>query len=122
VRFLFWLVILPLAVAMAVFAVNNREVAFVDFRPLPYALEMPVLLLIIGAVLLGLVIGGIATWFGQHHWRARARALHRRVKHLEGEIESFRARTAPPQGAPHGGAMPGRAQPPARIASQGGAR
>ncbi len=100
-RFLFWLVVLPLAVAMAVFAVNNRATAFVDFQPLPYALEMPLYLLLIGAVFFGLMIGGIATWFGQHHWRARARDLHRRVKHLEGEIEGFRTRTAPP-GTTHG--------------------
>ena len=95
-RFLFWLVVLPLAVAMAVFAVNNREAAFVDFQPLPYALEMPLYLLLISAVFFGLMIGGVAAWAGQHHWRARARDLHRRVKHLEGEIEGFRARTAPP--------------------------
>ena len=113
-RFLFWLVVLPLAVATAVFAVNNRKAAFVDFQPLPYALEMPLYLLLIGAVFFGLVIGGVATWFGQHHWRARARDLHRRVKHLEGEIEGFRTRTAP-QGATQGAVS----QVP-RIAASGG--
>ncbi|MBM3507040.1 MAG: LapA family protein [Alphaproteobacteria bacterium] len=98
-RFLFWLVILPLAVAMAFFAVNNRERVPVSFDPLPYEVQPPLFVLIIGAVFLGLFLGGIATWFGQHRWRAQTRALHRRVKHLEGEIEGFQARTAPPTAA-----------------------
>ena len=98
-RFVFWLVVLPLAVAMAMFAVNNRETVFVDFWPLPYAVEVPLFLLILGTVFLGLLIGGTATWLGQGRWRRLARGLQRRVKHLESEIEGFRARTAP-QGAP----------------------
>ncbi len=108
-RFLFWLVVLPLAVAMAFFAVNNHERTFVRFDPLPYEMQPPLYALILGAILLGLFIGGIATWFGQHKWRVQSRALHRRVKHLEGEIEGFRARTAPMTAPP--GTTP--AAPPA---------
>ncbi|MSP20607.1 MAG: LapA family protein [Alphaproteobacteria bacterium] len=103
-RFLFWLVVLPLAVAMAFFAANNHERTFVQFTPLPYEMQLPLYALILGAIVLGLVIGGLAAWIGQHRWHAQARTLHRRVKHLEGEIEGFRARTAPPGSAPPPGA------------------
>ena len=97
-RLLFWLVVLPLAVAVAYFAVANRDEVTVTF--LGYDATTPKFVLILGAVFVGLFIGGIATWVGQHHWRKQARQLHRWVKHLEGEIETFRNRNVsgtPPQ-------------------------
>jgi uncharacterized integral membrane protein len=93
VRLLFWLVVLPLAVAVAYFAVANRDEVTVTF--LGYVATTPKFVLILGAVFVGLVIGGVATWLGQRHWRKQARHLHRRVKHLEGEIETFRNRNVP---------------------------
>ncbi len=105
-RLVFWLVVVPLAVAVAFFAVANRDEVALEF--LGYAVVTPKFLLILGAVLLGLVIGGTSTWFGQHHWRKQARQLHRRVRHLEGEIETFRGRSTtgtpvpPPPSPPPG--------------------
>lgn len=100
-RLVFWLVVVPLAVAVAFFAVANRDDVTVEF--LGWAAVMPKFALILAAIFLGLVVGGASTWFGQHHWRKEARLLHRRVKHLEHEIETFRNRTgAQPPAVPPG--------------------
>lgn len=97
-RLVFWLVGVPLAAAVALFAVANRDDVTVEF--LGYAAVLPKFLLILSAVFVGVLIGGTSAWFGQHHWRKQARQLHRRVTHLEGEIETFRNRngtgSAPP--------------------------
>ena len=90
-RLVFWLVGVPLAVAVALFAVANRDDVTIEF--LGYAAVLPKFMLILGAIFVGLLIGGTSAWFGQHHWRKQARQLHRRVKHLEGEIETFRSRS-----------------------------
>ena len=72
------LVILPLAILFVVFAVANRHFVTLSFDPLnagdpALSLTLPLFVIIIGAAVFGVMAGGIATWFGQHHWRKAAR-------------------------------------------------
>ncbi len=72
------LIVLPLALILIVFAVANRHFVMVSFDPFnstdpALALSLPLFVLIIAVAILGVVAGGLATWFGQHHWRRAAR-------------------------------------------------
>lgn len=105
-RFVFWLIVLPLAVLMALFGIANSETARLDLDPFPYAIELPLFAVVLAAVFVGLVIGGVSAWIGQGQWRRQARGLNRRVRQLERELENARARTARPalpNGAREGG-------------------
>ena len=93
-RFLFWLIVLPLAVLTAWFAVANREPVAIDLDPFPFSIETPLYALLMGALFLGLVIGGVAAWLGQGRWRRRARALQRRARQLESELTEVRNRAS----------------------------
>jgi len=95
-RFLFWLMVLPLAVLMALFGIKNSQIASLNLDPFPYTLEFPLFALVLGAVLLGVMVGGTSTWLSQGRWRRKARGLNRRVRQLEHELEDVRTRSTPP--------------------------
>ena len=59
-RLAFWLVGVPLAVAVALFAVANRDDVTIEF--LGYAAVLPKFMLILGAIFVGLLIGGTSAW------------------------------------------------------------
>ena len=95
-RFLFWLMVLPLAVLMALFGIKNSQIASLNLDPFPYTLEFPLFALVLGAVLVGVMVGGTSTWLSQGRWRRKARGLNRRVRQLEHEMEDVRTRSTPP--------------------------
>jgi putative membrane protein len=56
-RFLAWLIGLPLAAVVVAFAVANRAPVVLVPWPLPFEIEMPVYLLALGAALGGFLLG-----------------------------------------------------------------
>jgi uncharacterized integral membrane protein len=94
-----WLVLTPLALALAVFAFLNRQMVPVALDPtggdiawLRFQAPLYVLMLASGAV--GVVAGGLVTWFGQGRHRRQARAAKSEATRLGAEME--RLRNAPP--------------------------
>jgi uncharacterized integral membrane protein len=94
VRLIFWLMVLPLAVFSAFFAINNRDATTLDFDPIPYIITLPLFVWVLGAILIGLIVGGTAAWMRQGKWRRHARALQRQAQDQEGEMEKVRAQAA----------------------------
>ena len=95
-RFLFWLIVLPLAVLIALFAIANNELVTLAFDPAPFEMQLPLFLVVLAALFAGLLIGGISAWLGQRRWRQQARALNRNVRNLERELTEARARAERP--------------------------
>ena len=93
-RLILWLVVLLLAVYSAFFAVNNRGSLTLDFDPVPYSLDLPIFAGVLGAILIGLIVGGVAAWLRQGKWRRETRKLRRDVRGLEAELEQIRAQAA----------------------------
>ena len=56
---------------------------------------MPLFLLIYAVLLVGVLLGGVATWFAQSHHRAEKRAFRRQTEQLASDLEA--ARRAPAQ-------------------------
>ena len=72
------LVILPLAMIFVVFAVANRHLVTLSFDPFnasdpALGVTLPLFVVIIAVAMLGVIAGGIATWWGQRSWRQAAR-------------------------------------------------
>jgi uncharacterized integral membrane protein len=91
--------VVPLAILIVAFAVANREVVTVSFDPFSsadpaYAAKLPLFALIFALTILGVIIGGVATWLRQASWRRTARALDADVRTLHQELEAMRRRTA----------------------------
>ena len=104
-KLLIWLVLVPLAIVILMFAVANRDLVTVSFDPFSAAqpaasLTMPLFVLIFILVLLGVFVGGIADWMRQSHYRRTARVLEGDVAGLRREVALLNERLAavPPQG------------------------
>lgn len=78
-----WLLTLPLAVAVVVFAVHNRGPVSIDPWPLDQPFAMPLYLLGLGAVVLGFVAGALVQWAAGGKRRSQARRNNRRLNELE---------------------------------------
>jgi len=84
-------VILPLAILFVVFAVANRHIVTLSFDPFSSSdpalgVSLPLFVVIIAVAMFGVVAGGVATWFGQRHWRRAAR-------HARAELADLRERS-----------------------------
>lgn len=107
-KLVIWLVLVPLAIVILMFAVANRQLVTISFDPFnavqPAAsLTLPLFVLIFILVLLGVIIGGIAAWMRQSRYRRAARVLEGDVAGLRREVALLNDRLA---ATPADGAAP----------------
>lgn len=91
-RFFGALVFWPLTIVVAAIAVANRNPVLLSFDPFnaaapAVAFPVPLYVVMLGAALIGLVLGGWSTYLAQAPSRRAARATEQKVKKLEREIE-----------------------------------
>jgi len=94
VKLLFWILGIPLIVAIVAFATSNRAPVTLDLWPFPFAIEPPAYAAILGATLVGFLAGSAYAWISAARKRRRARADGRRTKFLERENEDLRKQLA----------------------------
>lgn len=104
-KFLFWLLALPLALVILVFAVVNRQTVGIDVWPLPWQMQIPAYFLVLGPLALGVLIGGVMAWLSGTSVRRRARDEARRANQLDYELSQVKAMlasrpVAPPEPSP----------------------
>ena len=95
-KFFTALVLIPLGLVFVVFAVANRHLVTVSFDPFnstdpSIAIRMPLFVVIIAALILGVLAGGLATWFGQRRWRRGARQHEADARELRAQLADWRA-------------------------------
>jgi uncharacterized integral membrane protein len=98
-KLVIWLVVVPLAIIILMFAVANRQLVTVSFDPFsstdPAAfLTMPLFVLIFILVTLGVIIGGAAAWLRQGRYRRSTRVLDADLVALRREVEMLNERLA----------------------------
>ena len=71
-RIVGWFVLVPLCAVLIAFALANRQLVIVNFNPMASAdaltapgIGVPLFLVMFAMLLLGILLGGIATWFAQ---------------------------------------------------------
>jgi uncharacterized integral membrane protein len=101
-RLVGWLVLLPLALLLVLFALANRGPVAVGFDPLSPAnplvapLQLPLFVLIYACLLAGIVLGGVAAWAAHGPDRRERRRLRRDLKAAEASLAARAAsRPAP---------------------------
>ena len=97
-KLIHWLVTLPLAVIIVLFAVSNRDGVIVTFWPIPLAIEAPLYLVVLLALLVGFLVGELVAWINGRRWRREARFRARRIEALERELAATQAQLAAHQG------------------------
>ena len=99
-NFLKFIIVAPLVVIFLSFDMANREKVLISFDPfnsgdfpLP-KVELPLFVVLIGTLMFGVLLGGVATWMRQGRIRRAARDARRSTESLRGENESLRDQIA----------------------------
>jgi uncharacterized integral membrane protein len=114
-KFLTALLVIPLGVFFVIFAVANRHLVTVSFDPFnsvtpTVAVTMPLFAVIIAVAMLGVLAGGMATWFRQGRFRRAARQSEAEARQMRTELADLRQSAreqrfaALPQGGIYGSA------------------
>jgi uncharacterized integral membrane protein len=94
-RVLKWLLLAPLIVLAVLFALANRESVTVSFDPFAtdivgFAIRAPLFVVLILAVMLGVVLGSVVTWFSQGRYRKAARQERAQAIRMRDEADRLR--------------------------------
>ena len=104
-KFLTALVVIPLGVFFVIFAVANRHLVTVSFDPFnsvtpTIAVTLPLFAVIIAFTMLGVLAGGMATWFRQGRWRRSARQHEAEARQMRTQLADLRTQNAREQRYP----------------------
>ena len=110
-KFIAALILVPLAILMVMFAVANRGSVAISLDPFSanapaLTVHVPQFLLLLIALIIGVLVGGIAAWLRQSKWRRAARRLDRDLRSARAEAEETRRRLAAAQTPPPAPAIP----------------
>jgi uncharacterized integral membrane protein len=110
-KFIATVILIPLAILMVMFAVANRARVPVSLDPFSanapaLTVQVPLFLLLLIALIVGVLAGGIAAWLKQSKWRRAARRLDRELRTARAEAEDARRRLAAAQTPPPAPAIP----------------
>jgi uncharacterized integral membrane protein len=96
-KILGWVILVPLCVALVAFALANRQLVAVNINPFVgpapadaagYGIPLFVVLYVV--LLVGVLLGGTATWFAQGEHRRRERQWRREAQALNQELDAQR--------------------------------
>lgn len=86
------LIAFPLGILLVAIAIANRHPVNLVLDPFnpetpALAVSLPFYAYLLGALVIGVILGGTATWLGQSRWRRTARIQGQRAQRYEAEAE-----------------------------------
>lgn len=101
-KFLAAIIWIPVALFVLLFAVANRQPVLISLDPFStdnpaLSVQGPLFLMLMGALMLGIILGGVTDWLHQSPLRREARHSRAKVRELEAEVDRLRAQ--PPSAA-----------------------
>ena len=93
-RYLSWLITVPLAVLAVLFAVSNMQAVNLSLWPLPFEMQTALFVVVLLTLVLGFLAGGFVAWTSASRHRHAVRRATRRVQELTTELQEVRARLA----------------------------
>lgn len=113
-KFVAALILVPLAIIIIVFAVANRQAVTLSFDPFntsapAAALSLPLFVIILGALVIGVIVGGLAVRLGHGRWRRLARRFEREAGELHARLDALVEKAAEPS------IVPRQQEPPPRL-------
>lgn len=96
-----YLFLFVVAVALVLMALANRESVTLEMVPealvgwfgLQYAITLPLFVVILGAVMVGLLVGFVWEWLREHRHRSDAKLHKRTAQSLEREVRTLKGGT-----------------------------
>lgn len=93
-RFLFWIIALPVLAFVGAFAAANPGPITLRLWPFPYELAMPVYAAVLGAFLAGVLLAALWFWFASLPGKLARRRLARHERQLEDETRRLKEELA----------------------------
>lgn len=94
---LVWIVTIPIAILVVLFAVVNRGPVALNLWPFPWEIEAPLFLFTLGAIVFGFLFGALASWVSAGATRVKLRQAQRDLAQAQGELAALkRAQPVPP--------------------------
>jgi len=88
------MVAIPVAIAIVLFVISNRDMVQISFFPLPAPGPVPLFVIGLGGLFVGFLCGGLVAWLSGHRWRRRAREEARALRRAEAENAALKRRLA----------------------------
>ena len=85
-RYLSWIITIPIALVIVSFAVSNRDSIDLALWPLPFEITVPLYVAVLTALVLGFLAGGLVAWGADRRYRVAARVRGRKAAQLEREL------------------------------------
>ena len=79
-KYFSWIFTLPVTAIVVLFAITNRSLATLSFWPLPWEMNLPIYLIILGALFVGFMLGAVVAWLSGGRRRRQARQLAEQVR------------------------------------------
>jgi uncharacterized integral membrane protein len=95
-RILRLVVAVPLLLLLVLFLLSNRGDVAVTFWPTDYVWEVPLSLVILGAMGVAFLMGGLIVWISALRQRRRARRAEHAVRLLEAQVQELKSRIPSP--------------------------
>lgn len=105
-KYLSWILTIPVTIVAVVFAVTNRAAATLNLWPLGITIEAPLFVLVLGSGLVGVVLGGVIAWLSAGRARQRAREARYRASDAERELGYLQRKLEREQSAAGSGTVP----------------
>lgn len=83
---LVWIITLPVALLVILFALMNRQEVTLSLWPLPWDIAAPLFLFTLGAIVFGFLFGALAAWVSGGHTRQKLRAANRALADKQDEL------------------------------------
>lgn len=93
-RLITWLIMVPAALAVVVFALNNKEPIQLNLWPFAMIIEMELYLVLTIVLGVGVVLGGVASWAGAGRLRSELRTKTYTGEVARRELKAEREKTA----------------------------
>lgn len=77
--------------------VNYMPDALANAMSMPNSLTLPLFLVIVGALLIGIVVGFVLEWLREHRFRAEAKTQRREANRLGQEVAAMKGRSSDSQ-------------------------
>jgi uncharacterized integral membrane protein len=86
VKYISWLVAIPVAIVVVLFAVSNRHDITYHLWPLPFEVSVPQYLPTLVALALGIVLGAAGAWFSGGRLRRKSRQQRHEIKAMQKQL------------------------------------